>query len=258
MRLMLASFAAKPGFANGVLRFVNRASRRKRWTVLVVAGALVAAIAGPFGTNTIPYPPRAGFWLSVMLWNFAKWEVWFAVLGRRGIHWRKSLLLGLPIIPLPLPLEVDLGLRVFADTYARDHLSILLRGAAIAGLLLMALMLLPLRSANSAPANARFPGTAIRCREIAALVAEDHYVRLHLADGSSRLLLMRFSDAVAAMAGESGERLHRGAWLAESHRGPAECRNRRWLVRATGEVWLPVSRSRVAGLREKGWLAREG
>ncbi len=256
---MPASFAAKPGFANGALRFANSAPRRVRWAALAIAGALVAAVAGPFGTLEIPFAPRAGFWLSVIVWNFAKWELWFAVLGRRGVDWRKIMLLGLRVISLPLPLEVDLGLRVFAGAHLQDHLSVLLRGAAIAGLLLMAVMLRPPgESASTTGAAPRFAGTALRCGEIAALVAEDHYVRVHLADGSDRLLLMRFADAVEAMAGEPGERLHRGAWLAEAHRGPAEHRNRRWFIKATGELWLPVSRSHLTRLREKGWLARAG
>jgi hypothetical protein len=258
--MMSAPLAAKPGFANGAQRFASRTPRRLRALLLVIAGSILATIAGPFGTVAIEPAARAGFWFILLLLNFVLWEAWIAWLRRRGMAWLRILLLGFPVMTLPLPLEVDLALRIFAGAEAASYLGILLRGAAITGVMLLVLVVMPTHGGDSADPDreARFPDTAIRLSEIAALAAEDHYVRLHLADGSDRLLHGRFADAVAAMEGLAGEQLGRGAWLADRYRGPAACRNRRWFVRAAGEVWMPVSRSRVADLREKGWLAREG
>ena len=251
------TLAAKGVFANGAQRFVERAWPRGRWAALTAAIALVVSFAAPFGTGAIPAAPRTGFWLTLTLLNFALWELWFTWFGRRGWHWRRTMLLGLPVMLLPLPLEVGLGLRLFGGGAAADPFGIWWRGLAIAAVLML-VMLLVNRTAAPVSADPRFPDTAIRLDRIAALKAEDHYVRLYLSDGSDRLVYKRFADAVAAMEPISGERLGRGAWLADRFRGAARCRNRRWFIHGGGECWLPVSRSRIAALREKGWLAREG
>ena len=255
---MAAVLASNRGFAKGARGFASGSSRRGRAARLVAGGSLVAVVSGPFGTSLMPLLPRSGFWLALLALNFALWEAWFTLLGRRGWPWRRTLLAGLPLCLLALPFEVDLALRMFAGVEAASRWGVLWRGAAVAGVLALAIFLFVGRAMRQPAADARFPGSAARLADIAALAAEDHYVRLHLADGRSLLLLMRFSDAVAAMAGRPGQRIHRGAWVADRHRGPAECRNRRWFVRAAGGVSLPVSRSRVAALRQMGWLAREG
>lgn len=255
---MATVLASNRGFANGARRFASGSARRRRAVLLVGGGALVAIVAGPFGTSLMPLLPRSAFWLALLALNFTLWEAWFTVLGRAGWHWRSTLFAGLPLFLVALPFEVDLALRVFAGMETASRLGVLWRGAAVAGVLALAILLFAGRATRIPAVAERFPGSAVKLADIAALVAEDHYVRLHLADGSSRLLLMRFGDAVEAMAGVAGERVHRGAWLAENYRGGAECRNRRWFVRAGSELLLPVSRSRVTRLREKGWLFREG
>lgn len=87
-----------------------------------------------------------------------------------------------------------------------------------------------------------------------ALTMEDHYVRVHTAEGST-LVLMRMRDAVAALAGRGGLRVHRSHWVAaEAVRG--------WRRDATGRVRLtlsngaevPVSRSRLGLVRDAGWM----
>lgn len=47
---------------------------------------------------------------------------------------------------------------------------------------------------------------------VIALQAEDHYVRLHLIDGS-RLMLCRFADLLADFTGEAGVQVHRSWWV---------------------------------------------
>lgn len=252
--------AAKPDFANGALQFANRTPARLKRLLLVLAVALVAAVAGPFGTLAISTLARVGFWLSLCLFNFALWEVWFAWLLKRGVHWRRILLFGSLALLLVLPFEVDLALRAFAGTGAADHLGIALGGAAVVGLWLLATALFPFRPTAMIErrAVARFPGTTVRLADVAALVAEDYYVRLHLADGTERLVLCRFADAVRAMSAIAGEQIGRGRWVADAHRGPAVYRDRRWYLRAGPSAWLPVSRSRQGVLRERGWLVRTG
>jgi hypothetical protein len=255
---MASSPAAKPGFANGARRFAIGSARRRRALLLVAGGSLVVVVAGPFGTIMLAPLPRAGFWLTLLALNFALWETWFTLLGRRGWHWRQTMFAGLPVFLLALPFEVDLALRLFAGMEAASHFGVFWRGAAVAGVLALAILLFAGRKARQSERSARFPGTAIRLAEIAALVAEDHFVRLHLADGSHRLLHSRFSDAVVAMEPVVGERINRGAWVADAHRGAADYRGRKWFVKTDSGVELAVSRSHAPRLREAGWLTRTG
>lgn len=241
-------------FANGARRFVSGSPRRRRALLLVVGGSLLAIVSGPFGTIMIPFWPRAAFWLVLVGLNFALWETWFTQLGRRGWPWRRTLLAGLPLFLLMLPFEVDLALRTFAGLQASSHFGVFWRGAAVAGVLALAILLFADRKARHASPVARFPGSAVKLSDIAALVAEDHYVRIHLADGGEHLLHRRFSDAVAAMEGVPGERINRGSWVADAHRGTADYRGRRWFISAGSGVELPVSRSHAPRLREAGWL----
>lgn len=250
--------AANSAFVNRAHDFANRAPRLARGLLMVVGGGMLATIAGPFGTGAIAWAPRAGFWFTMILLNFALWEAWFAALKRRGWHWRKILLLGLPVLLLPLPLEVDAGLRLFAGSEGADHLGIFWRGGAIAVVWALAMLLLAGRAAPTAAPGTRFPGTAIRLADIAALMAEDHYVRIHLGDGGTRLVHSRFRDALAVMAGIVGEQVNRGGWVADAHRHAARYRDRKWYIAAGNNLELPVSRGHAPRLREAGWLTRTG
>ena len=49
--------------------------------------------------------------------------------------------------------------------------------------------------------------------EVAALQASDHYVNVHLYSGRKIFILARFSDAIDAVAGQDGLRVHRSFWI---------------------------------------------
>lgn len=93
----------------------------------------------------------------------------------------------------------------------------------------------------------------LRNAVILALEAEDHYVRVHTAQGSE-LILIRLADAIAEMGGVEGARTHRSWWVARA----AVTESRRAEGRATltlsNGAEAPVSRNAVAELVEKGWL----
>jgi len=87
-----------------------------------------------------------------------------------------------------------------------------------------------------------------------ALSVEDHYVRAHAAE-RSEMVLMTLADAAELMPEEAGARVHRSWWVARS----AVTGNRREgrdvkLTLANG-LEVPVSRDRVKGLRDAGWLS---
>ncbi|MEL6215825.1 MAG: LytTR family DNA-binding domain-containing protein [Pseudomonadota bacterium] len=91
---------------------------------------------------------------------------------------------------------------------------------------------------------------------VLALQAEEHYVRVFTAEGSE-LVLCRFKDAVEAMPKDTGLRVHRSWWLADTAVRSAKRGTRRWqLVLRTGDV-VPVSDSYVSAVRDRGLLKRK-
>ena len=91
-------------------------------------------------------------------------------------------------------------------------------------------------------------------RDLTALQMEDHYVRAHTPLGSD-LLLIPMGQAVEALGGLEGLRVHRSWWVARGAvRGQAwDGRNLRLLL--AGGLEAPVARAQVAALRAAG-LAR--
>lgn len=91
-------------------------------------------------------------------------------------------------------------------------------------------------------------GTDILCLE-----NEDHYVRVYTTAGNA-LILMRLRDAIAQLAGVEGAQVHRSWWVARSAVKHVVRSERQLLLKLTDGREVPVSRSAVSPLREKGWL----
>lgn len=217
-----------------------------------LSAALIASLAGAFGTGALAIVPRTAFWvLSIMpIWLF--WELWFVRWLGRGWSWQRTLLVGLPLVLAVIPLEVMLLLSLFGVETA-PLANLFLRSAAIVLVLLPIVLIFAARIERAvrrrANPPARFRGTAIALDEIAALVAEDHYVRIHLTTGGSRLIRRRFRDAIVDLGETDGQQVHRGAWIAESCRSAAQRQGERWFIAVSPELSLPVSRSHAARLR---------
>jgi len=90
-------------------------------------------------------------------------------------------------------------------------------------------------------------------RDLLCLSMEDHYVRLHTAQGSA-LVLMSLGQALEEVRGLEGLKVHRSWWVARrAVEGVVEDgRNLRLML--TGGLTAPVSRASVARLRAAGWL----
>lgn len=86
-----------------------------------------------------------------------------------------------------------------------------------------------------------------------ALEMEDHYVRAHTALGSD-LILMRMRDAIGELAGVPGMQVHRSWWVAQAAVAGVERDGRNVRLELSNGLRAPVSRERVAALREAGWI----
>jgi hypothetical protein len=95
------------------------------------------------------------------------------------------------------------------------------------------------------------PSFAVLCLQM-----EDHYVRVHTADGS-RLVLATLNQAMTAIGNADGLQVHRSWWVARKAvvRAVSEGRNLR--LQLVNGLTAPVARSAVAMVREAGWLAKE-
>lgn len=88
-------------------------------------------------------------------------------------------------------------------------------------------------------------------REVLCLQMEDHYVRVHTQAGSE-LILMRLTDAVAAMGDRPGLQVHRSWWVARAAIESVEREGRNLRLKLLNGLKVPVARSAVARLKAEG------
>jgi hypothetical protein len=248
-------------FANAARNFANRVIALPGFVPLTAGGLVaivLATITGAFGTIAMAYPARFGFWSLLIGWNIAKWIVWFAWRVRRRQDWRRAATIGALVINLPLPIEIRLALRLFGISTPIDPARTWIEAAAISVTLFLALFL----ARRSSQAKAAVPAdTGILFRagvrdlaDIHGLRAEDHYCRVHLADGRALLVLARFADLRAELAGVEGEQVHRGAWIAAAGMDGAVREGRAWRLVLSDGTRLPVSDTYLSAVRTRGWL----
>jgi len=259
-------------FANAARNFVDRAGARLPGFAWLSAGAIVAAIlmivVGGLGTWAMPIGMRAAFWALLMGWNAIKWQAWFALLVRKPSDWRRAAIIGAVLLNLSLPLEIKASLALCGSGGVMAPATMIWTEAlAISGLLFGLLFLVRWRvgrAQEAAPPAPAMPHDGLLARAglacpaaLLAIVAEDHYCRVHLRDGTSALVHHRFRDALDEVAGLDGLRVHRGAWAADAGVANAAREGRRWLLMLTDGSRIKVSARYVAAVRARGWLRRK-
>ncbi len=260
------------GFAKPIFRLPGAREFALLWLSSAVAAGL-ATVTGAFQTHDIALGPRALFWAMLMGWNATKWQIWIALTLRgRATSWTRSALVGGVVLNLSLPIEIMLCLRaigISSTPTAGWVWLVWLYALAISLALLPLIWALnprtrPGASEAAPPITASIPPNGLLARAgippdmVLAIEAEDHYCRVHGQSGSSALIHFRFSDALAEVAGIEGSQVHRGIWVAASALRGAFRERRRWrLLLADGRT-VPISASRVAEARRRGWLRRIG
>lgn len=87
---------------------------------------------------------------------------------------------------------------------------------------------------------------------VLALESEDHYLRVHT-DAGDALILMRLSDAMAAVEALDGAQTHRSWWVARTAVDNVSRGDGRATLALRNGVTAPVSRTYSPKLREAGW-----
>lgn len=85
-------------------------------------------------------------------------------------------------------------------------------------------------------------------RDIVALEAEDHYVRVHTLHGSA-LVLMRLADAATLIDPRLGLRVHRSWWVARDSVRALEMNAGRAIARLINDQAVPISRPYLPAVR---------
>jgi hypothetical protein len=252
-------------FAKRAGAFAKRAHGWPAWPTLEVASALalvLAVIAGPFGTDAIDPLRRTLFWAILLGANLAGWRLLINRLVRAPADWPRVAAIGAVLFGLPLPLEIRAVLRLVGVAGAVESAwHIWIAAAAITGLIFVATRLwgrpLPRAAPDPAETDTLLMRWSVVPERLAAVLAEDHYCRLVLTDGSEKLVHGRFGETVAALTALPGLQVHRGAWVAQSAVCGAVRQGRGWRLRLVDGRLVKVSaRHRGEALR-RGLLRRD-
>lgn len=240
---------------------------RGHWRSHAVAAAagVFLALVGALGTGPAPWLSRLVFWIALLQAGTLSASL-VGKIGSRRLRIGESAVLRWVVMTLAVAAPMALlswglarvlfawgapvGIAFFAWA------SLLVTGAMTA--LMMALGT-PGRATQGPPAPAwevklrdRLP-PPFRGAEICAVLAEDHYLRVHTSAGAT-LILMRFADALAELEGIEGAQVHRSWWVARAAMLAVKRDGRRLSLKLKGGVEAPVSRPNVRALRDGGWL----
>ncbi len=249
----------------------------------LVAGTLfavlVCAVAGPFDTMRLAFPSRLVFWLVLIGWNSVKWWLWYAWAGPRTTTRGAAVLAavtGALLINASMPLEIDLMFRAIGKPMVLPWAGLYLTALMVAGSISALTALLrgprgmvpvaavPAKAPADAPVQAPVlaPAPSLMAQRaglpdldnVLMVAAEDHYLRLVLADGRRPLVLFRLSDALPELSGLDGMQVHRSAWVARRHMVGARRDGRRWLLVLADGTEQAVSETFQPAVRAAGWL----
>lgn len=256
-----------PGFAGGTeAQFAKRErqlSPAARHLAAAVLLGLLLGFLGPFrtGTNLTP-ATRYAFWLGLALFGYA------CVLAARQIvrrpvsgTLRLAFVTLLSAVPQTFATSWALSIVQPDRTFGALHLAALFGPVAIVqlGLALAAARLAVMPQLARSPQASKPPAVPFMervptrlGRELMALEAEDHYLRVHTALGSE-LILARLLDAVAQLDGYDGLQVHRSWWVAADAVAGVIVQNGRLALRLHNGLTAPVSRTYRDAVRARRW-----
>jgi hypothetical protein len=196
--------------------------------VLVLSLGVLLGFAGPFGGDPpLSQPVRYAFWVGMVFAGYA------AALAAEKLvpvasSLRPELRLSAVVIgsALPLTFVAAWAISLVRPAHALGPLQLLALFGPVA-VVQLAIVLTLLRPSRAPPppssAGLTSSGAASQAllsrlpnrlgKEVVALEAEDHYLRVHTTLGSD-LILMRLSDAIAAIGPDLGLQVHRSWWVA--------------------------------------------
>ncbi|MCJ8157273.1 LytTR family DNA-binding domain-containing protein [Sphingomonas sp. LaA6.9] len=234
----------------------------------VAFGALLG-VTGPFGSQTSLGPAvRYPFWMIIALVGFGAAAAAGRVLpstspGRRTAT-RIVAVAAASAVPMTFFVAWAMGVVRPGRTFSPVQLLALFPYVALVQLLIARVIspddqmpddqIAVAAPAEQPAAAPEYPSefvsklpVALR-RDILALEAEDHYVRVHTLHGSA-LVLMRLADAAAIIDPRLGLRVHRSWWVAKNGVRAVERSPGRAIARLVDDTAVPISRTYLSAAR---------
>lgn len=238
--------------------------------------SLITAVAGPFSTyQTMPLDVRFLYWggiigASIVLGEGIRRVVArFGSLGPVGADIVGSVVMGLSF-GTAVTVFNDLVLHPetpFAQALAKNVVVVLL---ACFGVIVFRAYARHLANGEGATADPQprvrnvdaVPGFLRDLdpeigRSVRWIEADDHYLRVHAAKGSVRVL-KRFRDALEELADVPGLRVHRSHWVRIEAVTEVRTNGRRHVAVLGCGTEVPVSRSYLGDLKAAGLMPRDG
>lgn len=234
-----------------------------RHAAAAVALGLLLGFLGPFRTGTVLQPAvRYAFWLGLALFGYACVLAARRIVGRPASATLRLLAVTLvSAVPQTFATAWTLSLVQPGRAFGPLHLVTLFGPVSVVQLgLAFAASRLATGPRSETPPQ---PGErqavpflervpARLGRQLVALEAEDHYLRVHTALGSE-LILARLSDAVAQLDGYDGLQVHRSWWVAADAVAGLIVEDGRLALRLHNGLTAPVSRTYRNSVRARGW-----
>lgn len=237
-----------------------------KWRVPIsaVAMGLLLGVTGPFGSQNAFAPAvRYPFWMVLALAGFGAAAAAERVLpsaapGRKTAA-RIVAIAAASAVPMTFFVAWAMGVVQPGRTYSPLQMLGLFPFVALVQLLIARVispddpMTVAATVEQPAPAPEYPPEfvsklpPALR-RDILALEAEDHYVRVHTLHGSA-LILMRLADAAALIDSRLGLRVHRSWWVAKDGVRALERTPGRAIARLIDDTEVPISRTHLPAAR---------
>ena len=230
-----------------------------RGALSAVAFGLVLGVTGPFGSQSSLGPAmRYSFWMIIALVGFGAAAAAGRVLSSSwpgtGRAVRIVAVAALSAVPMTFFVAWAMGVVRPGRTFSPVQMLALFPYVALVQLLIARILAPGAAVAVVAPpvglpaAAPQYPAefvsklpVALR-RDIIALEAEDHYVRVHTLHGSA-LVLMRLADAATLIDPRLGLRVHRSWWVAKDGVRALERTPGRAVVRLVDDRAVPISRT---------------
>ena len=229
----------------------------------VTIGALLG-VMGPFGSQTAYAPAvKYAFWMVVALAGFAAAAAADRLLPSTSPGSRTTTrIIGVAAasaVPMTFFVAWAMGVVRPGRTFGPVQLLALFPYVALVQLLIARVTFpgdqMTVTASVEQPAAApEYPPefvsklpVALR-RDILALEAEDHYVRVHTLHGSA-LVLMRLADAAAIIDPRLGLRVHRSWWVARDGVRALERTPGRAIARLVDDTAVPISRTHLPTAR---------
>jgi DNA-binding LytR/AlgR family response regulator len=265
------------------MHFTNRQNRLLRLATqlaIVTALGVFFAMSGPFGTYTaFGVGIRYAYWIGLCLIGYLNIQLIAHAVAAVGLPIRHSVAMALITLGSAVPTTFAVA---WTESWLRKQSAIPLNQLpgiylCVAAIQLMVLLFLTRLQASlrqllltrQAPSDAVADVPAqpdLPCRfmqripghlgtDLLALGAEDHYLRIVTAQGST-LILMRLQDAIGELAAGKGMQVHRSWWVSFDAVTATKRDGGRTSLILNNQQEVPVSRTYLAEVRSAFGLKR--